>query len=1431
MAPASAIGLVVRRADGERPASPWRRLTPVTRGQGIGTPIMPRNPEEHRRGLRRVRWLLLAGFIIAGGAWGSYELYVLRLRQNTGKLLVRAQEAVEAEDWDAAAVAYGHYLQRQPDDVEALEAYADVLLERLATRADATAAAIRVLRRLVSAKPDSIKAVRDSTGLYLAMRDFGPARDMAQSWLTLAPDSPDAALGLAAAQRGLRKSDEAARTLAEAIERSPGEAKLYPLLVTLLADDLDRPDAAAHRLEQALVVGPESGDVQLAAFWFHSRRGTTADADRHLRLALDSAPESLRALLSATTFYLSRDRPDEARECLDRAGEIAPGNRNVLLARALWARKQGEHSSLLDTADALLDYAQDTDRAFIENAAELYLRAGSLTQADECLKKLAELPGSGSGADLNLLRGIRAALASDHHAAISHLRAALRGQPPDPWALHMLAVSCTEVGDLEAAADAWRLLVRHTRDDKRARLQLAELSWRQGRLAEAVEAVRSIAGPAGGQTAGGELVAIACSLWEREGTSGFEEYRASLRPTLDLAAASGQHGAASKLWLVRCLVLGGLPDKAVALFDEQLVDEAAGIAVGAELIRLFLAEGLTNRADKVVDALIREFPLAVEPHVLRIEALASQGRIAEATTHVIRCGLPVDSRGPVHAALGRGQVAAGQVERGLESLRLAAMILPRDIAVRQQLARHTPELSEAHACCDEIRLIEGDAGLHWKLERAATLIRLARSDESAAESRELLDQCLAERPEWRRALILLGRAHERAGRLAQAVEAYRSATAHRAERGGDAVAIHLVELLNQLGRFGEADSLLRSLASSSNEPSVLHLETRRQLRVGDIGAALQTAERLAELEPRVPARIALNADLHLQAGDAARAEVIAKRGLQRFPGSTIVEWSLCRALLAQGRGDSAEAVAREAAQRSDDAPHYLVYANVLSRLDREADAEAAVARAQKAAPRDADTWAACADFWAAHDRRKPQLDCARKSVALRGVDPSQSLAIARLLIAGTAPDEHAEAGAIVRRRLGADPNDAEALVLSAQLAVLQTPPDLAAAEADLTLALSIDARLVKAYKLLGSVQFRDGRFQEARETVLGGIAIAAGDPDLLLASAEIHAALGAADRAIASLGRLLSLRPRMPAAQRLLARVYREAGQADRAIAFLEAELREGRRTADELTILAGLYEHQRDGVRAGELLRRAHKLDRRSARTHRELLRFQLRQGHFEGIHALASDRRLHFPEDVESWALAGQMLGGTAPDPNLRDTGLRWLGAIARDHPEHAADALHRSALCSYQRGEVDPAENMFRKALDRSPTHPGAVNDLAWLYTEDRGDPERALALIDRYLEAGGAEGAHLLDTYGVALMRAGRLDEARRKLTACLRLAGRSRTRTAATFHLGLLQIRGGEVIRGGHSVREALDLDGRLGGLTDDERAEALRIVSAPNAPG
>jgi tetratricopeptide (TPR) repeat protein len=394
------------------------------------------------------------------------------------------------------------------------------------------------------------------------------------------------------------------------------------------------------------------------------------------------------------------------------------------------------------------------------------------------------------------------------------------------------------------------------------------------------------------------------------------------------------------------------------------------------------------------------------------------------------------------------------------------------------------------------------------------------------------------------------------------------------------------------------------------------------------------------------------------------------------------------------------------------------------------------------------------------------------------------------------------------------------------LAAVREPPDLAQAEVSLAHSLSIEPRSAKAHRLLGVVQLRLGRPEAAHDTVSAGLAVAPHNPDLLLIAAKIHTSLGNHPQAVTVLKQLLDLRPRMPMALKLFAAASINSGQASRALRFLKTHAPQETRSPAEVAIAAKLQEANRSLDIAEALFRQAAEMDRDSSELHQSLLGFLARRNKFDDIRTLASDRRERLPDDIESLASAAQILGAQSADQLLREVGLGWLDGIARDHPVRAADATYRSALCYYATEEMGPARDKFLESLRLAPDSPNVVNDLAWLYSEHTDKPELAVALIEQFLSDGGVANAHMSDTHGLALLRLKRFDDAKSKLAASLRLAGRTPTRTAAGYHLGQTFLQTGQRQEAMAYIREALYLDGLRGGLSPAEREEARRLTAS-----
>jgi Flp pilus assembly protein TadD len=170
------------------------------------------------------------------------------------------------------------------------------------------------------------------------------------------------------------------------------------------------------------------------------------------------------------------------------------------------------------------------------------------------------------------------------------------------------------------------------------------------------------------------------------------------------------------------------------------------------------------------------------------------------------------------------------------------------------------------------------------------------------------------------------------------------------------------------------------------------------------------------------------------------------------------------------------------------------------------------------------------------------------------------------------------------------------------------------------------------------------------------------------------------------------------------------------------------------------------------------------------------------------------------------------------------RWLDELDRRYPDHhakvtlLAEALEAS-------GDHDGAEATYRQALARSPRAGVYMNNLAYLFSRRRRDLEEGLRLVRYAEQLQPVSNKFYYDTEGWVLYRLGRLEEARARIWASIRLmnAAMGPTVSESFFHLGSVSADLGRQSEAHWAFRTAAVLDpwGEYGRRS----AQALRQMS------
>lgn len=1359
----------------------------------------------------RLGWVMAGLVLLALAGVGGSVAYRVQKVRNTERLLAEAKAFLKSGNTDRAIETYSLYLERSPQDPQALRDYATLLYAQLDTSRKWIGPAINALRKLNRIDPQDAQTIERLAKLYMRLQQFGLAEELARAWLKAAPHNSDAIVLFARAATANNKSGDALEALTGAAARDPKQAAFYPPIIDLLDNVLEREKDAEEWVNRALQEAPTAYPVHLASCAFFQRHGQIDEGRRLIERALESAPDVPEVLQFSAQFFTSQGDLVRARTLLDRVPARAARDVQYLSARKAYALATHDEKVLLVAAEEFQQAADSGQPILLAQAAELYLRAGALPQADRCIETLeAENQQSLPKGTIDVLRGARKLMGDEPYAAITWLESAMREQPSDFWTLELLARAYLRIGELDDSADLYRRLALLGPSLLSPRLALARLELQMGRTARAREVLNSLANVGLPQKRLVQWLTLLVELHE-----GDESRKIDLMRQAEMLAAAPPEAVMELELAVNIFVEGGQPDRAMELFRAWSQNSATRNRIGLDLARQLVRKGDFSAAAGWA-ALLRETNAnSIESRLIECDILLAQKKYDEAHEYVTKFSGAAEDQGKLWDLLADRNP---NPQAKLLTLSKAAQLRPRDIGIRQKIARLAEDLPTAHSAIDEIRMIEGEKGVQWKFERASALLRLDHSAGAALAASALLKESVEMRSGWAAAHGLLGFSWERLGELSKACESYRTALAQ--DSSLSPAAFRLVDVLKRLGRYQEADAVLAPLAQAMpGSLDVQQLLVEQAVRRNDLSSAASLAEQILRKQSDNATWAAYTAELLLRAGQAERAERMARDVWEKNPGSFAALTSLTQALLAQKKYDEALALTRKYARQDSDPMFQILAVRVLLESGKMDEAQGTLESALKAKPDNATLCAFASEFWGKQGDRARQLTLARQALQVRGEDPAQSIWLASMLVAGDARQRE-EAQTIIRRVLSDHADDPDALLLEAQLALTVESPDVRSGATALKTALKRNPRFLPARKLLASVLIQEADLHEASEIIEGGLLEFAEDSELLLLSAQVSQLQGEFERSLTPLRKMLATPNPPPPAAALLVAAAIETHQVKPAIAILEAIPK--RRDAESVA-LARLYEAAGYPDKAAEVLQRI--VESSPALAVGPLLQFNARQRDYVAVEDLARRYGEKYPEDTATQLLAAELLASEGSAPQARQRGIDLLDQIAAKSPFAAADARFRAGLAYLKHGDFLNAETMLIRANQLAPQNPKPVNALAWLYGEELSNTQRGLELIKKYESEGGKFTAELLDTYGLLLYRVGRLEEATTRLNQCLRVTGQSSDRTSAMFHLGLVQKTRGANSDASVNFRGAMQLHDRVGGLSSVQVEECRKFLN------
>jgi putative PEP-CTERM system TPR-repeat lipoprotein len=415
---------------------------------------------------------------------------------------------------------------------------------------------------------------------------------------------------------------------------------------------------------------------------------------------------------------------------------------------------------------------------------------------------------------------------------------------------------------------------------------------------------------------------------------------------------------------------------------------------------------------------------------------------------------------------------------------------------------------------------------------------------------------------------------------------------------------------------------------------------------------------------------------------------------------------------------------------------------------------------------------------------------AQYSEALK-LDPENLAALLSLGGLDSLEGHHEAAASSYTTVLKKDPRNAAAMTALGQLAVLQG--DKAEAARRFKQAIDAAPKSTTAYIALVVLYSESGKFDEAVSTAKQLVAASPDNPAALnaLGAAELNA--GRHDEALKPLQQAVNLSPQVPLYRTNLARAQILGKDTKAAEGNLDAVIKAdpGQVTAVVMRAFLKSQDHDLAGAIAlAQMLQKQPATKMAGFSLEGDL--YMANKSYREAAQAYQQGLKLQYdrPLVVKSF-LALSESGANAPEGVLRD----WLA-------KHPDDAATRLLLADYYLNHTQNAlaAGQYEQVLKTYPSNIDALNNLAWIYTEQNNP--KALALAERAYKL-ASESPGIADTYAWALIAH---NQPKTALPILLQAAKAAPKTPAIQYHLAVAQARTGDHA-GARSTLAALQKSG------------------------
>ena len=449
----------------------------------------------------KVLAVLLVLMLATGG--GVYAVHRHQVAKSATAAKQAGFKAFEAGDLTAAATHLGHYCNFAPEDLDAREAYARVLLDGWDQKKKAYE-----LHEYILLKDPRRDAVR-LRQIQLAL-DIDRANDARSHLDVLLKKTPDNAeliylRGRCAEADG--ESEDAASDYRRAIEAAPLHTAAHEQLAWLLDRELKQPGQADEVVSHLEAGGQPDVDTLRVLAEFKSHRRNFESAAQFASAAVELKPDDVRLLAKLAPIaeqhadLLARRGELEAaanvltqwRGFVENGIQLRPKSQAFYIVLAHLQQSAGDHDAAIATLRRGLVAIPDGDElAFL--IVQQFILTDRIDQAEAELTSFPETAGGRTYRET--LAGLIAVQRQNYATAKSTLEAVVtEGLDDNPFAENVrlqLARCCEALDNWHGAASIYEDILRRNPGNETARLGLPISFLATDRHAEGVAELKSL---------------------------------------------------------------------------------------------------------------------------------------------------------------------------------------------------------------------------------------------------------------------------------------------------------------------------------------------------------------------------------------------------------------------------------------------------------------------------------------------------------------------------------------------------------------------------------------------------------------------------------------------------------------------------------------------------------------------------------------------------------------------------------------------------------------------------------------------------------------------------------------------------------------------------------------------------------------------------